>query len=58
MKGSVGVARPGPASFGLGALHDGAKAAIVNAEDVCRCLDDHAHLVMVLATGKTGAVGG
>jgi len=51
------VARPGPASSGWVALHDSSKAAIVNAEDVFWCLDDHAHLVMVLATGKTGAVG-
>ena len=35
-----------------------AEAVIANADDLRWCLDDDAHLVMLLAAGKTGAMGG
>ncbi len=55
---AVGVARPRPGPLGLGPLHDRAQPAVVEPDHLCRRLDDDAHLVVVLAAGDAGAVGG
>lgn len=56
VQGAVDVAGPGAAAFGLGALHHGGKAPLVEPEDLVRQLDDDAELVVVLPTGDARAM--
>jgi hypothetical protein len=55
---AVDVAGPGPDPFGLGALHDGGEAPLVEPQDLVGHLDDDAELVVVLAAGDARAVRG
>ena len=58
MQGAVGVAGPRSRPLWLGALHDRREAARVEAEHGFGRLDDHAHLIVVLAAGETSPVRG